>query len=1375
MSANNKVPHPGARIKSEVIPSDISVTKAAQLMGVGRPALSNLLNGNASLSPEMAARIERTFNYPRKDLLEMQAQYDAAQAKLTTTPAEAKAYVPPFLGIKANQIEEWANGNISARTRLSVLLRTLVHSTGTRLTKVNFPGNDDGERAGWDGVTEAGEGTPWIPLGRSGWEFGVDKNIKKKADHDFEKSIKPHDHKETIEITFIFVTPRRWPGKEAWIKTAKSKGYWKDVRAYDSSDLEQWIEQSIPAQAWFADETSIPAHGVRSLDKCWADWANVADPPLTGTLFSSAIEAAKRSVISRLSKLPNGPIIIAADSTEEALAFVSQLFGGTEDDDLSAHRDRVLVFDQPGVLPRLAQGAQAFIPVVYTREVERELALNSNSMHSIIIYPRNATSTQSDLVLEPSSHESFTKALEEMGKERDEIRRLENESGRSLTVLRRRLATINAVRTPFWAEDHMKARSLVPFLFVGAWQSTNDADCLGLSLLADERPYNELEIEFQSLVQLNDAPVWSIGNHRGIVSKIDLLHAISGVITRDDLNSFFSVARTVLGEDDPALDLDEDKRWAASIYGKTREFSAIFRKGISETLVLLATNGGPLFKQRLGFDTEMEAAKIVRELMPMPLTTRILEANDHDLPTYAEAAPEEFLSIIERDLRSETPATLGLLRPATVGILGHPSRTGLLWALEGLAWNPQTLPRTAIILARLSQVKIDDNWANKPMSSLQKIFRSWMPQTAASHESRVNLMKCLAGQFPDVAWKLCVSQFGSHDTIGDYSHKPRWRSDGFGFGEPFPTRGPILKFQREMVEMALTWKDHNTETLTNLVERLDGLDDDYQAKVWKLIESWAKTKASDSDKAELREAIRISVLSQRAARRAKNRNSFATLTKNAKDAFAALEPRDLMNKHAWLFRETWIEESADEVGDIDEIDYEKRAERIHILRVNAMREILRQFGLTGLLELADRGRASSQIGSYAARDLLSEDQLLEFLRLALDNLREGKKAFRSSRSVIAGALHAIPEVDKRERILSATASHLLDDDLVQLLKIAPFDKCTWKLVDLNNEALRTRYWSDVLPVPIQHSVAENKEAIERLLKAKRPRAAFFCVRFHPENLDSQLLFRLLSAVAAGGNENPGEFMLDHYNVEKAFSHIDASSSLTLDQKAELELAFLDVLAPRWEKRGGAYGIPNLERYTEEHPEVFVQAIAWAYKREDDALDPEDFQVPQDQLQSIAKRGYTLIEAIQRIPGQDEVGDLRTKRLAQWIETVRQTTKELSRAGIADFCIGKLLSNAPIGEDGVWPCEAVRKVMEDIQSESMMEGAANAVYNSRGVVRRLEGGDQERELERKYRNWGDKLQISHPYVSSKLLMELARTYELQASREDTEAGIRRRLR
>jgi hypothetical protein len=160
---------------------------------------------------------------------------------------------------------------------------------------------------------------------------------------------------------------------------------------------------------------------------------------------------------------------------------------------------------------------------------------------------------------------------------------------------------------------------------------------------------------------------------------------------------------------------------------------------------------------------------------------------------------------------------------------------------------------------------------------------------------------------------------------------------------------------------------------------------------------------------------------------------------------------------------------------------------------------------------------------------------------------------------------------------------------------------------------------------------------------------------------------------------------------------------------------------------------------------------------------------------MAERGYKLLEAIERIPGHNDLGELEAERLAKWIATVRQSCAELSRAEIADVCIGKVLSSAPVGKDGLWPCESVRDAMEDIQSEPMIRGARTGIYNSRGVHCRGEGGDQERELAEKYRKWGQALQVSHPFVASHLLMGLAKTYDQEASREDTEAGIRSRLR
>ena len=201
----------------------MSVTEAARRLGVGRPALSNLLNGRAALSPNMALRLEATFGADRTRLLELQAAGDRERRSVEDRAVAVGTYAPSFLTIKARQIEEWA-ARIETRDRLPVLLRRLVHATGRELRQVDFPGYDNAQRHGWDGRVEADAATLWVPEGRSFWEFGVDQRPKAKADRDYRARLGALPPGERANCTFVFVTPRNWSGKDEWVRGKEAAG-----------------------------------------------------------------------------------------------------------------------------------------------------------------------------------------------------------------------------------------------------------------------------------------------------------------------------------------------------------------------------------------------------------------------------------------------------------------------------------------------------------------------------------------------------------------------------------------------------------------------------------------------------------------------------------------------------------------------------------------------------------------------------------------------------------------------------------------------------------------------------------------------------------------------------------------------------------------------------------------------------------------------------------------------------------------------------------------------------------------------------------------------------------------------------------------------
>ena len=85
--------HPGLFIRDEILDElGLSVSAAAQALGVRRATLSDLINGNASLSAEMALRIEKVFGVKMETLLNMQAWHDAYAMRQRAGEIDVKRY-----------------------------------------------------------------------------------------------------------------------------------------------------------------------------------------------------------------------------------------------------------------------------------------------------------------------------------------------------------------------------------------------------------------------------------------------------------------------------------------------------------------------------------------------------------------------------------------------------------------------------------------------------------------------------------------------------------------------------------------------------------------------------------------------------------------------------------------------------------------------------------------------------------------------------------------------------------------------------------------------------------------------------------------------------------------------------------------------------------------------------------------------------------------------------------------------------------------------------------------------------------------------------------------------------------------------------------
>ena len=132
----------------------------------------------------------------------------------------------------------------------------------------------------------------------------------------------------------------------------------------------------------------------------------------------------------------------------------------------------------------------------------------------------------------------------------------------------------------------------------------------------------------------------------------------------------------------------------------------------------------------------------------------------------------------------------------------------------------------------------------------------------------------------------------------------------------------------------------------------------------------------------------------------------------------------------------------------------------------------------------------------------------------------------------------------------------------------------------------------------------------------------------------------------------------------------------------------------------------------------------------------------------------------RIAGTEEDGTINSNTLAEWISKVRTLCKQHAREVIGDQMIGQLLSRCSEGKDGIWPCEPIRDVIEDIASDELGEGMSIGIYNAGGASISMGDGGEERNLASKYRNWSRQLAFEYPYVAD-LLEKIARSYDRDA--------------
>lgn len=613
--------------------------------------------------------------------------------------------------VSERHLRDWADSR-DAEGELPLLVRRLIGRVAT-VTALVMPGGDAVNSPGLDGEVMAVGGNAWVPDGRSFWEMGRDNNPRGKAKDDYQKRTAGTPADVRRDTTFVFVTPRRWNDKDKWRTEVTAKGDWRAVRVYDSRDLENWLAETPAVGLWFADRLGIAGPGVETVESVWRRWAEQSDPPISPASFLAGRTGFADSLAENL-RSSQGPLVIQADSQEEAVVFAAAV---TRRDERLLSRTAVVttadgwrfVDANPDIA--IAIAANEEVARAAAPSEQRRLVV-PNAAGGIITAPEFKDPQR----LPRPERRVFQQALSELGLDPADADRAARQCGRSWTVWRRHRATNPAIRHPSWL-DRSEARALSTLCLIGAWKTDRDSDRAIVAEIAG-RDCAAVETDLLALTQGDDPPVLRIGSMWRAKAPLELLDLWGGRLTEADIDRFLGCLRRILQSADPVLDLDEDKRWMAPVYGKVRGESGPLIESMLDSLVKLAVRGVevPALKH---LDLDSRIALLVGDVLDDGDRTRWLSVSSF-LPELAEAAPTAFLRSVDNGLRKPDSPVMAIIAETSAGaeITGRCWHADLLWALERLAWAPPWLGRVTDILARLACAPTPGNWAHTPQRSL---------------------------------------------------------------------------------------------------------------------------------------------------------------------------------------------------------------------------------------------------------------------------------------------------------------------------------------------------------------------------------------------------------------------------------------------------------------------------------------------------------------------------------------------------------------------------------------------------------------------------------------------------------------------------------
>ncbi len=1260
--------------------------------------------------------------------------------------------------ITAKDLNYWSDRRVSQEL-LPLLVRRLILACVGLQGNLRFPAGESIQQKGWDGTLETKTGNAYIPEGISKWEVSVNQNQKNKANKDYDKRTAATRKDERDNSTFIFVTTRIWADKEDWVKEKKEENNWKDIKVYDGIDLEQWLELVPSVGRWLAEEIGKYPSNIKSLETHWREWSQATKPPLNIDLIIAGRNKHLEKIDEWLSARADLHAV-RSQSKEESIAFFYAALSSMPEEVREVWKSRAIIVSDENSMRILANMKEPQQIIVLNIDLPglAQIAVGNGHHVFVPLGPEGIYGELNNQEIEELgwlTWEPFVKAIQKMGINKEEAEKLAQNSGRSLTVLRRLLIPALTYKPPVWSIPK-NARVIIPALLTGYWEDDKEGDKKIIAKISG-KTYEEVTDNLSNWIDISDSPLQFVSGSWKLTSAIDTWSRIGRYLTEKDLDRLKSAIMDVLGNPKPRFELEPDKRWDTELYGKKSPYSDNLRIGLAQSLAILST-----FSDKFCFSFSKNpntyVSSIVRDLLFE--SDGILWCSLEDvLPIIAEAAPEIFINAVEDSLDKEKPSIMRMF--AEEGFLGSSPHTGLLWALEVLAWSPRYLGKVTMILGELASLDPGGRLSNRPQNTLRNIYCIWFPQTSASFEQRVDAIKALFFSEPEVGWTLLVDIIPKMHDFATPIYSPKWRNyKSLKYGPP--TNLEVFNNVRMIADLLQENIDCDEDRWIIVIDKLSTFSTEDRSSLLNILENCARDKSLSGRGLKIVNKLKEILFRNKTFTEGPGLLAVDEIFR-IEEIYNLLLQDDVVEKYKWLFDDQWPQLPEGRPKEFKAYD-----KKIQTARSEAIKQIILEKSMPGLVDIASKVEYPHTVGIAAAKEITDNDQISLIIRASLQTDNEGLNYF--GMAFISRIQATKGESWVEEMYLLINKENWESRSIALFLMGLEESMVTWKKVKSFGDQVEEEYWSKLSPHRFNLSTEEKVFAVRKLIEVKRPLVALNLLEFESEDISSEEFIKVLEDIE--NLTSKGLINLNHlvpHTIEMILQELYKRVDIDRNRLGRLEWFFLPLLQYN-ENRSFV-----LHDFLSEDPNFFAEVISIVYRPRDTkegSESDEDDSSLSEQEKNRAGNGWQLLHSWKKIPGLKNDATIDENTLNCWIEKARELCMGTNRLEIGDQHIGMILANSPADKNNNWPPEPVCKVIETIKSKDINTGFSIQVYNNRGVVSksRYEGGEQERKLSDKYRKMAENITTKFPQTAL-ILFNIAEGYEEEAKLEDTKTHKR----